>query len=210
MIGNFRLLLIVLGACSSTRAVAQDTTTFAGTDRPGFTATGSYYLLPNASNTTVFVVSCDYKNWHGELRYNYEDIHTVSFFTGRTLELGKKVKASLTPLIGIVAGRTNAIAPGLETELKYSMLDLYAESEYIFDFRGDNNYLYIWSELGINPFKTFRAGISAQRTRAYETKFDVQRGLFVSYGFRHLTPSVHFFNPGSPHHFFIITLNCAL
>lgn len=211
MIGYFYVFIIVLGSCYNIHVIAQDTTVHIAANRPDFAATGYYYLFPEAANTATFTATSDYKNWHGELRYNYEDIHTVSFFGGRTFDFGRKLKVCLTPLIGIVSGRTNAIAPGLETQLEYSIFDFYAESEYLLDFKGmENSYYYVWSELGVSPFNFFRTGITIQRTKIYKTRFDLQHGFFVSYKFGNFRPSFYFFNPVSNHIFFVVALEYTL
>lgn len=205
MVARFYTFIILIVSCCGIRTAAQDTA--ARAVRPEFAVSGFYYIIPAATNTASVIATADYKNWHGELRYNYEDVRTASFFAGKTFAFGRKLQVSLTPLIGIVAGQTNAVAPGLETQLEYSILDFYAESEYVFDFRGrESNFYYVWSELGVSPFKTLRAGITVQRTKLYKTRFDVQKGIFGSYGIKDFKPSVYYFNPGSAHHFFVFAL----
>lgn len=204
------ILVLVSCCCISTLATAQDTAAHTVANGPDFAVTGFYYLFPGASSTVAFTAISDYKKWHSELRYNYEDVHTASFFVGRAFDFEKKLKLSLTPQIGIVVGRTNAIAPGLEAQLDYSIFGFYAESEYVFDFRGaENNYFYVWSELGISPFNSFRIGITAQRTKIYKTRFDLQRGPFASYSYRNIRPCFYYFNPASNHNFFIVALECT-
>jgi hypothetical protein len=58
-----------------------------------------------------------------------------------------------------------------------------------------------------SPFEKFRTGISAQRTRIYETGLDFQRGIFAEYSLWKLTAGIHYFNPFTTDYFFIGSLN---
>ncbi|HXL54853.1 MAG TPA: hypothetical protein VN958_01265 [Chitinophagaceae bacterium] len=168
-----------------------------------FSATGYYYFVPADKNTLTLVGYADYKALHLERRYDYEDQNTASMFGGWRFETGNKVQFGVTPMIGILFGNTNGLAPGLELELNYKILDFYSESEYVTDLTGnENNFFYTWSELGIKPCSSFRAGISVQSTRLYKTKLDVQRGLFGECSFWKLTLGVYYFNPFSNNNFF--------
>jgi hypothetical protein len=149
----------------------------------------------------------DHKALHLEARYNYEDVETGSVFGGWVFEAGNKLAVSLTPMIGIVFGNTNGIAPGLEASLAWKKFDFYSETEYVFDFDGkENNFLYTWTELAISPFRNFRTGISANRTRLFQSDLEVEKGIFIQYSFWKLTAGVHYFNPFSNDDFVIATL----
>lgn len=166
-----------------------------------------YYIIPDHKDLTSFIGYVDYKAWHLEARYNYEDSNTASIFAGYRFEFGKKLVLGLRPLIGGIFGNTNGIAPGLELDLTWKKFDFYSETEYVFDLEGKgNDYLYIWSELGITPFTNFRTGVSASRTKYYETGFDFQRGIFAQYSFWQLTTGIHYFNPFSDYYYLIATL----
>jgi hypothetical protein len=172
-----------------------------------FTADAYYYILPNEKNTTTLISTAEYKALHIEARYNYEDDKTASLFGGYRFETGKKVIVGATPMMGVVFGNTNAIAPGLLLDITFKKFDFYSESEYLFDFAGkENNYFYTWSELAITPIENFRTGISANRTRLFSTGLDFQRGIFAQYLFWKLTAGVYYFNPFTTDDFVIATL----
>jgi hypothetical protein len=50
-----------------------------------------------------------------------------------------------------------------------------------------------WRSLG--PAKHWRIGIAAQRTRVYETDFDIQRGLLLGASFGRLDVTAYVLNP---------------
>jgi len=172
-----------------------------------FAAAAYYYILPAETNRTTVVGYADHRSLHLEARYNYEDLKTGSVFGGYMFEAGNKLTVTLTPMIGFVFGNTNGIAPGLEASLSWKKFDFYSETEYVFDFDGkENNFLYTWTELAITPFRNLRTGISANRTRLFQSDLDVQKGIFIQYSFWKLTAGVHYFNPFSNDDFAIATL----
>jgi len=172
-----------------------------------FAADAYYYIFPSEKNTTTLLGYADHKALHLEARYNYEDLKTGSVFGGYKFEAGNKFVFSATPMIGFVFGNTNGIAPGLEINLAWKKFDFYSESEYVFDFDGkENDFFYNWTELAITPFRNFRTGISANRTRLFQSELEVEKGIFMEYSFWKLTAGVHYFNPFSNDEFVIVTL----
>ena len=172
-----------------------------------FAAAVYHYIRPGEKNTTTLLGYADHKALHLEARYNYEGLKTGSIFGGYTFETGNKLVFTATPMIGFVFGNTNGIAPGLETSLAWKILDFYSESEYVIDLDGkENNFFYTWTELAITPFRNFRTGISANRTRLYQSDLEVEKGIFIQYSFWKLTAGVHYFNPFSSDEFVIATL----
>ena len=59
-----------------------------------------------------------------------------------------------------------------------------------------DSYLYAWSELGYSPFEWLRIGLAGQRTNAYDSGRDIQRGPFVQFKWRRITVGGYWFNPG--------------
>jgi hypothetical protein len=175
-------------------------------------ATGYYYLFPDAGNNTLTLIGYfNYKSVHLEPRYNYEALHSGSVFAGWKFESEGKINWAVTPMIGVVFGDLKGFAPAVELELSYKAFDFYTENEYVIDQAGSQyNFFYTWTELGFSPFEKFRTGISAQRTRLYETGLEIQRGLFAEYSFWKLTTGIHYFNPFSTEYFFIASLNFEL
>ena len=170
-----------------------------------FEADAFYYIIPDEVNTTTLIGTADHKALHLEARYNYEDKNTFSFFGGYNFETGKKLVLSLTPMAGFAVGNINGIIPGLEISLTCGIFDYYSESEYMFDFEGkENDYFYIWSELGISLFDNFRAGAVANRTLLYQSDREFQTGAFVQYSFRNIKARIYYFNPLSKENSYLI------
>jgi hypothetical protein len=173
-----------------------------------FEAEGYYYIFPHEKNTITLMGYADYKAFHSEIRYNYEDLQTVSVFGGYRFTGGHQFTFELTPVLGFAFGNTNGIIPGFLVDLNWKKFDFYSESEYVIDFEGkENYYFYTWSELGITPFNNFRTGISANRTKLFHSALDFQRGIFAEYSLGKFTGGVHYFNPFSSDSYVIVTLD---
>ncbi len=173
-----------------------------------FGAEGYYYVTPHDNNLFSFTGYADHKSGlHLEARYNYEDRNTVSAFAGWRLETGNKLAFAATPMIGFMAGNSRGIIPALELELNYKRLDFYSETEYVIDFSGkENTYLYTWSELSFRPLANLYTGVSIQRSLAYQTGYEVQKGPMVKYAFRSITAGFYYFNPFTSNNVFVFSV----
>jgi hypothetical protein len=137
------------------------------------------------------------RDWlHLEARYNYEDLETGSLWVGYNFSAGEDLTLELTPMIGVVFGETDGFAPGYRLSLAYGKLELYSEGEYVFDSEdSEADFFYSWNELTFYFTDWMRAGLVAQRTRAYETELDIQRGLILGFSVESASLAFHLFNP---------------
>jgi hypothetical protein len=155
-----------------------------------FSASAYIYFVPGDRSYAQPSFTADRSALHLEARYNYEDMRTASLWVGYNLAGGDELGWTLTPMFASVFGRSNGVAPGCRGSLSYWKLELYSEGEYLFDF-GDAaaSFFFNWSELTIAPLTWLRAGLVTQRTRAYATTRELQRGVLagVSFGIASLT-----------------------
>jgi hypothetical protein len=129
-------------------------------------------------------------------RGRYEAKRPGSLWAGYNFSGGETVEWELSPIVGAVFGETDGVAPGYKGSLNWRKLGIFSESEYVID-TGDtsNSFLYNWSELTVSPREALRFGLVVQRTRAYQTDRDVQRGLIVGYSYRRADFTACVFNP---------------
>jgi hypothetical protein len=201
------VLLLAL-ALSAVPAIAQPTTnTPAATNAApaaitratnawSFSAYVYGYIVPNSRDYAQPTVTAD-RGWlHLEARYNYEALDTASTWVGYDLSGGGKLSWQVTPMVGGVFGDTSGVAPGYSGTLSWWKLQLYSEGEFLFDI-GDSSqsYFYNWSELSLAPVDWFRFGLVTQRTHAYQSDRDVQRGLLVGLSYKALSFTTYVFNP---------------
>jgi len=155
------------------------------------------YLVPRGQSYFSPTLTVDRDKLHLEARYNYEALRTGSLWIGYNLSAGKKVVMQATPMIGGVFGSTNGIAPGLALTVTYRKLQFYSANEYVFDTTTrDGNFFYTWTQLTYSPLEWFTFGYVVQRTRAYQTPLEIQRGLLVGFTYKKVDFTTQIFNIG--------------
>jgi hypothetical protein len=169
----------------------------ASTKQWSFAFTADGYVVPHGRSYVNPNFTADRGKLHLEARYNYEDLDTGSFWGGYNLTLGQKLVLEATPMIGGLVGNTAGIAPGCTFALTYKRFELSSQGEYVFDTKDTSgSFFYNWSELTYSPAEWFRTGLAAQRTKAYHTSLNVQRGLLVGFSHNQLEFTTYVFNLG--------------
>jgi hypothetical protein len=198
-----RLGLLVVAVLFSTRVSAQTSASAPPANTPApanpwdFNVNVSGYLVPEGQSYFSPTFTGDRDTLHVEARYNYEAQKTGSLWVGYDLSVGKKLELDATPMIGGVFGNVNGIAPGLELTVTYKKIQLYSANEYIFDTDTKaGNFFYTWTQLTYSPKPWFAFGYVVQRTRAYQTPLDIQRGLLVQFTRKKMTFATQIFNLG--------------
>jgi len=100
-------------------------------------------------------------------------------------------------MLGGVFGHLNGVAPGYLVSAGYGGLALSGQGEYVFDTgMGSGSFFYSWTELSYAPIDWGRIGVVIQRTNAYDTALDVQRGLLVGLSHGPLELTTYVFDIG--------------
>lgn len=160
-----------------------------------FSASAYAYIIPDSREYVQPTFTAD-RDWlHLEARYNYENLETGSTWFGYNFGGGEKLTWRFTPMLGGVFGETTGFAPGYKGSLNWWKLELYSEGEYLID-PGDTSesFFYNWSELTLAPVDWFRFGLVTQRTRAYESDRDIQRGLLAGFSHRSVSLTTYVLN----------------
>jgi hypothetical protein len=131
-----------------------------------------------------------------EARYNWEDLETGSFFAGRSFSFGKAVSFDLTPMGGVVIGKTTGVAPGLLLDVSYKRLTMESQSEYVFATDENQSFFNVWTETTYEFADWLRAGVVVQRNKAFRSRTENQYGLFVNVSRGRFDFSVYGFDLG--------------
>lgn len=175
-----------------------------------FSAEANFYFFSD-DFILLPVFKADKNHLHLEARYNYEDENTASVWGGYNFSGGQNLEYVITPMLGIVAGNTTGIAPGLEFTLGFKRFELYSEAEYLFDFEtSDNNYFYNWADFSYSPADWLWFGISGQRTRLFDTGLEIERGLLVGGSYKNWELTGYFYNISTEDAFVLISLSVSL
>jgi len=174
-----------------------------------FALTAFPTIVRDSGNYTSWVGVADRGPLHLEARVNYESVGARSAFVGWTFSGGEDITWEVTPLLGGAWGSTRAFVPGLEASVAAGRFDFYIEAEYVRPDDHEDKYLYAWTELGFRPVEWLRAGLVAQRTRAYGGERDIQRGPFAQLTWNRFTLGGFWFNPGASDQVFVLSLGVA-
>jgi len=166
-------------------------------EEPWVTSLSTFYSDPPGSEDRLTLVAyADRGPLHLEFRYNYEDLETGSLWGGWNLEYtADEVEIGVTPMLGVVAGETDGIAPGFELDVGWRKLAWYAEAEYLFDSNeSDDSYFYCWSTLTYALTESLSAGVVTERSRIVDTDHSVQRGLAVEFASERISVALYAYN----------------
>lgn len=194
--GSAMLLLPMLGRAQTTNLPPEiDTAT--PSNHWAFSASVYGYIVPESRDYVNPNFTADRGPLHFEARYNYEALETGSLWVGYTFSTGEKLVFDFAPMVGGVFGDLTGVAPGYNLSLAYKGFTLASQSEYVFD-TGDSsgNFFYTWSELSYSPWDWLRAGIAIQRTKAYKSDLDIQRGFLVGVAYKRAEFTTYVFNLG--------------
>ena len=193
-------LAALLALCAASASAQQAAAAGAAPDEKAkweYSASVYGYFIPEDTDYAQPTVIANHGGLHLETRYNYEGPKAGSAWVGWNVGVGDKLRLDATLMAGGVFGDTRGVAPGYELTLSYGKFQLYSEGEYVFDTQGKgNSFFYNWAQLGYSPFEWLSVGLASQRTRAYQTSLDVQRGFFVGFTYKNLSLNVFVFNPG--------------
>jgi hypothetical protein len=168
------------------------------------------YSPPDSQSYLQPTIRADRGKLHLEARHNYEALDTGSVWIGYNLSFGEELKLDLTPMLGAVFGKTNGLAPGYELTLSWRKFQFYSEGEYVFDKDvSSDSYFYMWSEVTYAPVEWFQFGLVGQRTRAYQTEVDTQRGLLARFIYKKMDLTGYVFNPGTDYPTYVLSVSVS-
>ena len=201
---NLRLLGIAVVAallwamtCNAQESgITMATSSTVDASRWEYSLTGSYYSFRDQRDFVMGIATADRGQLHLEARANYEALDSGSLFAGWKFSGVEKLAWELTPIVGAIFGQKEGIAPGFEAAIGYGIVDFYTETEYVRDLEiRKDSFTYSWNELGFSPFEWLRFGIVTQRSMAYHSDRDIQRGVFAELMHRKVSLGFYVFNP---------------
>ena len=185
--------------CQEPPSSAPPAATAAAKNPWAYNLTVDGYIIPNSTSYVNPVFMANRKWLHLEARYNYENLHTESLWAGYNFAVGKKLVLDVTPMIGGVFGRTDGIAPGCEASLTYKKVEFSISNEYVFDTtHKSGNFYYSFPELTYSPLSWFRVGVMAERTKAFHTRLDTQRGFLIGVSHKKWEFTTYVYDPELP------------
>jgi hypothetical protein len=146
-------------------------------------------------------------NWYAEVRYNYEDAETLSFFGGKTFSGGKSLEYSVTPMTGVSVGNFTGVSFATNAEVDWKNFYMASQTQYsIATKKNLSNFFFSWSELGYNITDNFFGGLALQYT-LQQGMNDTEPGLFAGVNFKSVSIPFYVFSPFQAGRYFVLGLN---
>jgi len=151
-------------------------------------------------------------NWYGELRYNYEDLKTVSLYGGKTFSGGSNFEYSITPMIGYSTGRFTGLSLAFNAEAEWKSFYLSSQTQHSIATKkndpssvkkSEENFFFSWSELGYNIGDHFYSGLSVQYTRQAGENI-LEPGLLAGLNVKNFSFPFYVFNPFNAERYVIV------
>lgn len=147
------------------------------------------------------------KGIYTELRYNYEDVQTLSLFAGKTFAGGNVLKYSLTPMAGFSTGRFTGVSLATNGDIVWKNFYLSSQTQYSRSTKKSTaDFIFSWSELGYSISDKYFGGIAIQYTRQ-QGKSDVEPGFVTGLNFKNISIPVYIFSPLKTGRYFLVGLN---
>jgi len=147
-------------------------------------------------------------NWYTGVRYNYEELQTVSLITGKMFSNKKLFSFSVTPVAGIMLGRLNGGTLGSNINMEYKSLFFSSEFQYAFSVENrTENFFFNWTEFGYELTRLLYIGLALQVTHPYEIKNNLEPGIMIGLTYKSWTVPVYVFNPAGNNRNFVLGIN---
>ena len=168
------------------------------------------YNLLTQGKEYVWMPVVHYQSKNGiytELRYNYEDVQTLSLYGGKYFAGGNDLQFSITPMAGFSTGRFTGLSVAANTEADWKSFYFSSQTQYSMATKKSmSNFFFTWSELGYNLTRHFFAGLAMQYTR-HTGQDDFEPGVLAGLNLKNISFPVYVFSPFRPACYFVLGLN---
>lgn len=147
------------------------------------------------------------KGAYAEIRYNYEDDETISFFAGRSFSTGQQFQITVTPMLGISAGRFKGLSLGANADAEWKNWFVSTQMQFSKSFSKTNgDFFFCWTEAGLNFSGSFFAGPAFQFTRQSGLS-EFEPGMLAGFSFGNVTIPFYLFRVFSRDQYIILGVN---
>jgi hypothetical protein len=187
---------------------------FVGIHHTGFvqstTGIENYQYMGDRSGLNVVTVlhHLTRKSVYTELRYNYEELNTISAYLGKSLSVNDNADFSFSPMAGVVMGAYSGGSLALNTDFEHKRLFFSSQAQYTINTaHSTSNFFYNWSELGYYTLPWLYTGFTVQQTWYAATKIKTIPGFLAGLKKRQWSVPLYVFNPAGREKYFVIGIN---
>jgi hypothetical protein len=147
------------------------------------------------------------KGIYTELRYNYEEVQTLSLYGGKTFSGGNILKFTLTPMLGFSVGNFSGLSLATNADVEWKNFYLSSQSQYSMATKhGIDDFFFSWSELGYSLSDNFFGGVAIQYTMQQGVN-DAEPGFVAGLNLKNVSIPVYVFSPFKTGRYFVVGLN---
>jgi hypothetical protein len=166
-----------------------------------------YYFTGQPGSTSVvpMVYYQGAKGWFGTVRYNYEDDASLSVHGGKTFSRSGAVSLELTPMAGVLLGRSTGLVASGRFTASWRSLELSSEPQYLWSADGRaHQFFYNWTELSCQPLPAFYTGLALQHTRMPGVPSLTEPGILLGFSAGSFEFPLYCFNPLRSSQYFVL------
>lgn len=176
------LLLITICQAQESHAFDDDSISSGSSEIHAIAFALNGNIIPHRPFSISPIVSLQLNHWSVQLRYNYEDIRTVSAAIGYSFLHVGDFWFLATPKIAVAVGNFDGILPALSVNMGYGPIALSLDGEYAWSLDSSSaNYFFSWLEVTVDFTPFLYAGINAQRSKLFNTPNQVDGGLLIGF-----------------------------
>jgi hypothetical protein len=168
------------------------------------------YNYIQQKDAAVFVPMLHFEtknNWYAEVRYNYEDVKTISLFGGKMLSGGRSLSYTLIPMIGFSAGNFTGVSLAANADLEWRNFFFSSQSQFSKATKNTStDFFFNWSELGYSIGNHLFAGVAMQYTAEPGAQY-LEPGLLAGFCFKNVSVPFYAFSPFAKDRYFVLGLN---
>jgi hypothetical protein len=145
-------------------------------------------------------------NWYAELRYNYENEKTFTFYGGKTFSWENNIAYNITAMTGFSTGHFTGVSFAANADAEWKHFYFSSQTQYSVSIKKNDstviknnpgNFFFSWSELGYNISDNFFTGLAIQYTLQTGPN-EFRPGIMAGLRFNKIQLPFYIFGPFQP------------
>jgi hypothetical protein len=177
-------------------------------DRKGFEEYYSSESGRSVSSVSTRLYYQPAQGWYTEFRYNYEEENTAAFSVGKTFSKDEKLSWSVTPELGLAAGKLQGVSLGVNTTLSAGRISFSSVALCTKGFEADGvtRSFFAWSELNGRICKQLYAGVTLELCATRHRGVSEETAAQLGFTFGRWTIPLYLFKPADAPLYFVTAI----
>lgn len=172
---------ILVAAVGSVAQTVPDTSQESGS-LSGLSIAINGNIIPKSPFTITPLATLLLNHFTAELRYNYEDVKTISGAIGYNFYHDHDFWFVITPKAAVAVGHFDGVSPAISVILGTGRFAFSADAEYAYSLNASNaSYFFSWLGATLDIRNAFYVGINAQHTKVYQSTNGLDAGVLFGF-----------------------------